>query len=548
MKNRSVRGILIFLFILLSIYFTLQFVQGIPWGWAQKKLNLGLDLKGGMQLLLEVDFSEVNINKADRENAVQSAIEIIRNRIDQFGVTEPSIQRIGDNRILVQLPGIQEFDRAKNLIGRTARLEFKLVAEQDEYEKVLTSIDDYLKKNIEKYSFLSEITEDLAVADSNIASDILKDDSAATNDSTATETVETDLLNEKDKVFTNLINSGGRPYTIAYDYVPFFKKLLEDPAFKRSFPSNYQLALSKDDKNDPKADRGVYVLYSNAEITGDYLDDAHTSTGKNMSDPNTYNKPIINLEFNRNGAKKFANITGQNRNRMLAIVLDDVVYMAPRINDRIPDGRAIISGVFNMAEAHDLVIVLKAGNLPAPVEIIERKDVGATLGTDSIKAGQMAGLIGLVIVAIFMLVYYKVGGLFANIALVLNIGFTLSVLTLFGATLTMPGIAGLILTIGMAVDANVLIFERIREELDLGKTVRSAVDAGFSRAIITIADANITTLIAAIVLYNFGTGPIRGFAVTLGIGIVGSMFTAIVFVKALFDTFVTSGKREKLSI
>ncbi len=547
MKNRSVRGMLIFLFILLSLYFTLQFVPGIPWGWAQKQLNLGLDLKGGMQLLLEVDFSEVKINKADKENAVQSAIEIIRNRIDQFGVTEPSIQRIGENRILVQLPGIQEFDRAKNLIGRTARLEFKLVAEQNEYEKVLTSIDEYLQKNLDKYSFLSEITEEIAKADADVASDILSDD-AADSTSTTSETVETDLLDEKDKVFTNLINSGDRPYTIAYDYVPFFKKLLDDPAFKRSFPSNYQLALSKDDKDDPKADRGIYILYSNAEITGDYLDDAHTSTGKNMSDPNTYNKPIINLEFNRNGAKKFANITGQNRNRMLAIVLDDVVYMAPRINDRIPDGRAIISGVFNMAEAHDLVIVLKAGNLPAPVEIIERKDVGATLGTDSIQAGKMAGIIGLVIVAIFMLIYYKIGGLFANFALVLNIAFTLSILTLFGATLTMPGIAGLILTIGMAVDANVLIFERIREELALGKTVRSAVDAGFARAIITIADANITTLIAAIVLYNFGTGPIRGFAVTLGIGIVGSMFTAIVFVKALFDTFVTSGNREKLSI
>ncbi|MBN2830409.1 MAG: protein translocase subunit SecD [Candidatus Cloacimonetes bacterium] len=545
MKNRSVKGIMIFLFILLSLYFVLQFIPGIPWSWAQKKLNLGLDLKGGMQLLLEVDFSEVNINKADKENAVQSAIEIIRNRIDQFGVSEPSIQRIGENRILVQLPGIQEFERAKNLIGKTARLEFKLVAEKDEYEKVLNDIDSYLKANIDKYSFLSELSTELAEENSDIASQILNNDA----DSTATENkTETDLLDDNNKIFSNLINSGDRGFTIAYDYVPLFKKLMEDPAFKRSFQANYQLALGKDDKEDPKADREFYILYSNPEITGDYLEDASTSTGKNMSDPKTYNKPIINLEFNRNGAKKFANITGQNRNRMLAIVLDDVVYMAPVINDRIPDGKAIISGVFNMMEAHDLVIVLKAGNLPAPVNIVERKDVGATLGTDSINAGKLAGIIGLIVVALFMLVYYKIGGVFANFALVMNIAFTMSILTLFGATLTMPGIAGLILTIGMAVDANVLIFERIREELAAGKTVRSAVDAGFARAIITIADSNITTLIAAIVLYNFGTGPIRGFAVTLGIGIVGSMFTAIVFVKALFETFITSTNRDKLSI
>ncbi|MDP8232400.1 MAG: protein translocase subunit SecD [Candidatus Zophobacter franzmannii] len=546
MNNRSVKGMLIFLFILLSLYFVLQFVPGIPFTWAQKKLNLGLDLKGGMQLLLEVDFSEVNIKKADKENAVQSAIEIIRNRIDQFGVSEPSIQRIGDNRILVQLPGIQEFERARNLIGKTARLEFKLVAEQDEYEKVLTNVDTYLKKNIEKYAFLKEVQEELAMEDSDVASDILDD--VADTTATEEEAVETDLLDEEDKVFTNLINSGDTPYTIAYDYVGLFKELIKDPSFKKAFPSNFQLVLGKDDKDDPKSDRPFYILYSNPEITGDYLDDASTSTGKNMSDPKTYNKPIISLEFNRNGAKKFANITGQNKNRMLAIVLDDVVYMAPRINDRIPDGRAIISGVFNMMEAHDLVIVLKAGNLPAPVNIIERKDVGATLGTDSINAGKRAGLIGLIVVAIFMLVYYKIGGVFANIALVLNISFTLSILTLFGATLTMPGIAGLILTIGMAVDANVLIFERIREELASGKTIRSAVDAGFARAMITIADSNITTLIAAIVLYNFGTGPIRGFAVTLGIGIIGSMFTAIVIVKALFNTFVTSSNRDKLSL
>ena len=241
-------------------------------------------------------------------------------------------------------------------------------------------------------------------------------------------------------------------------------------------------------------------------------------------------------------------ITGQNIRRRLAIVLDGVVYTAPTIQDRIRGGEARITGNFTLDETQDLVIVLRAGNLPAPVNIIEERTVGPTLGADSVRSGLSAALFGLIIVMIFIVIYYRGPGIIANVALIVNMGIIMAALTILGAALTMPGIAGIILTIGMAVDANVLIFERIREELKSGKTVRSAVDAGFSRAIVTILDANITTLITAIVLYQFGTGPIRGFAVTLSLGILASMFTAIVMVKALFEAVITNKNRTELSI
>ncbi|MDZ4181399.1 MAG: protein translocase subunit SecD, partial [Candidatus Cloacimonadaceae bacterium] len=259
-------------------------------------------------------------------------------------------------------------------------------------------------------------------------------------------------------------------------------------------------------------------------------------------------KPYISLEMKREGARKFERVTNDNVGKRLAIVLDDVVYSAPNIQERIAGGRAQITGRFTTSEANELAILLNSKNLDAPIRPISTTIIGATLGTDSIRSGTKAGIFGLIAVVIFMLVYYKLAGLIADFVLVFNVGFILSVLTLFGATLTLPGIAGIILTIGMAVDANVLVFERIREELDAGKTPRSAVDSGYKRAVVTIWDANITTLIAAAVLYNFGTGPIRGFAITLAIGIIGSMFCAIVFVRTILDNFVLVGNKKNLSI
>jgi preprotein translocase subunit SecD len=254
------------------------------------------------------------------------------------------------------------------------------------------------------------------------------------------------------------------------------------------------------------------------------------------------------MKMNRDGARKFEVLTGNNINRRLAIVLDGVIYAAPMIKDRIPRGEAQISGTFTLDEVRDLVIVLRTGNLKAPVKEARTVVVGASLGADSIRSGAMAGIVGFLAVVLFMLIYYKGAGFIADFALVCNIAFIGAMLAAFGATLTLPGIAGIILTIGMAVDSNVLIYERIKEELDNGKTARSAVDAGYNRATITIWDSQLTTLIAAAVLYNIGSGPVRGFAVTLAIGIVGSMFTAIVLVRAIFDAFILRKNKPTLSI
>ncbi|MEA1972725.1 MAG: protein translocase subunit SecD, partial [Candidatus Cloacimonadota bacterium] len=350
-----------------------------------------------------------------------------------------------------------------------------------------------------------------------------------------------------ESVFTDLASTGGRMGLISPEYVPMMKDLLNDRSIKRLIPRGIEIALSKVDSRDSKKPRELFFLYKKAELEGKYLQSASVQIGKGY-DPKTANKPYVSLTFNKIGAKKFERVSGQNINKRLAIVLDGVVYVAPTIQDKIRNGKAQITGGFTLEEANDIVIVLKAGNLPAPVNIIEERTVGPTLGSDSIQAGILAAIYGLAIVALFMLIYYGLSGLIADIAVAINMLFVLAALTIFEGTLTMPGIAGLILTIGMAVDANVLIFERIREELKKGKTVRTAINGGFAKAIVTILDANITTLITAFVLFQFGTGPIKGFAVTLSIGIVGSLFCSIILVKATFDSVIANKNRKKLSI
>lgn len=533
MKKHKIRGIIILVVLLVTLYYFLPLiVPDLPGFWTEKRLNLGLDLQGGTQLQLEVDFSEVRLSESEREEAVRSALEIIRNRIDQFGVAEPSIQRSGSNRIMVQLPGLDDPERAKELIGRTAMLEFKLVATSEKIEETYNALNEYLKHNHERYDFLEEFTEDV---DDDEMIDILADDE------------EIEDLGVNDRIFTALTTAEGRSGLVEYRHLDKIRRLLGDEEFQKQIPTGLQILLGKENREDPYAAREIYVLRDRAELTGQYLDSAAVRIGEGY-DPRTAGKPYVALNFNREGARIFANVTGQNIQRRLAIVLDDVVYVAPTIQDRIPGGEAQITGEFTMQETQDLVIVLRAGNLPAPVNIIEERTVGPTLGSDSIRAGILAAIIGMCIVVLFMLIYYKLSGLIANIALLVNICFIIAVLTMLEGTLTMPGIAGMILTIGMAVDANVIIFERIRENLKSGKTVRTAVDGGFSRALVTILDANITTLITAIVLYQFGTGPIRGFAVTLSIGIIGSMFAALILGKAIFDTFITNIRRERLSI
>ncbi|PLX96100.1 MAG: protein translocase subunit SecD [Desulfuromonas sp.] len=384
-----------------------------------------------------------------RESAIRQALETLRNRVDQFGVSEPTLQRQSDNRILIQLPGIKETQRAIDLIGKTARLEFKMIAED---------------------------------------------------------------ANPQD-------------------------------AIKGILPAGTQLLYERRVDNMTGAvSETPLVVQERTALTGDLLADAQVRIDTR------FNEPYVAIDFNTVGAKRFDQITAANVGKRMAIVLDDTIYSAPVIRERISGGSAQISGSFTEQEATDLAIVLRAGSLPAPVEILENRTVGPSLGQDSIKQGVVSVAIGGLLVVLAMLIYYNLSGIIANLALILNLVFIMAMLSLFKATLTLPGIAGIVLTVGMAVDANVLIFERIREEMRLGKTARAAVEAGYGKALLTIVDANITTLIAAVVLFQFGTGPVKGFAVTLSVGIIASMFTAIFVTRLIFDFFLDRRQIKRLSI
>jgi preprotein translocase subunit SecD len=384
-----------------------------------------------------------------RDYAVRQALETLRNRVDEFGVSEPTLQRQADNRILIQLPGIKDPQRAIDLLGKTALLEFKMVME-----------------------------------DANL----------------------------QDAIAGNLPPGGQLLYERNVD--PRTGAVTEIPL----------------------------VVENKTILTGDLLSNAQVRIDTRFNDP------YVSIDFNSVGAKRFDQITAANIGKRMAIVLDDTVYSAPVIRERISGGSAQVSGSFTEQEATDLAIILRAGSLPAPVDILENRTVGPSLGQDSINQGILSVLIGGLLVIAAMLIYYKLSGLVANFVLVLNIVFIMAMLSIFGATLTLPGIAGIVLTIGMAVDANVLIFERIREEVRLGRTARAAMEAGFEKAKLTIIDANVTTLIAALVLFQFGTGPVKGFAVTLSVGIISSLFTAIVVSRLIFDLYLSRGKVDRLSI
>ncbi|MCB5246804.1 MAG: protein translocase subunit SecD [Candidatus Cloacimonetes bacterium] len=524
-------SILIFVLVTLAFLSPLLIPEGGSWP-IKQRLNLGLDLKGGTQIVLGVNTDE--LPEADRLDAVKNNIEIIRNRIDQFGVAEPTIQRIGENKILVQLPGEDDQMEAEKLVTQSAVLEFRLVAKPDDAERFLDLLDGITQANLGSIPVLAKLDAEDRELDGP---------DAATADSTEAE--------PKSGIFKSLITTSERDYVVRYDDLETMRALLADSTFIRLKPKGYDLLLESVDEEKRLAQEPsvIYVLKSAAEVKGTDVDGASMEIGStDSSNPQMAGKPYIALNFTRQGARRFANVTGDNTGERLAIVVDNTVYSAPVIQDRIPDGKATITGIFSTEEARSLAILLNNKSLSAPIEPQYSQKVSATLGSDSVKSGLMAGLIGIIAVAIFMLVYYKLCGLVADFVLIFNVGFILAMLTAFGGTLTLPGIAGIILTIGMAVDANVLIFERIREELDAGKTPRSATDAGFKRASVTIWDANLTTLIAAFVLYQFGTGAIRGFALTLTIGIVGSIFSAIVFVRFIMDKTMLTGNRKNLSI
>ncbi len=524
----------------------------------KKALKIGLDLRGGVHLVMELDRSKLPEDMV--KEPIEEAIEIIRNRVDQFGVAEPVIQRVGENRIIVELPGLENPTLAKEIIGKTALLEFKLLAEPSQIKSFVDSVDALLKDNPALASIITgELTEEVASADTLPAmeAEVAEEESAVTvikpgelfDEDVAGKTMPPTLEEEsEEKLFSATVDIFGDVIAVPPTEYRRVKELIEREEVQRLVPKGLQLAVS----DELEEFRGVkfrplYLLKEKASITGSYLSRADFSLSS-PNDPEAPNQPVVNLTFNKAGARIFSRLTGANIDKKLAIVLDGVVHSAPVIRTKIRDGRARITGIRELDEAKALAIVLRAGSLPAPLLILEERTLGPTLGEDSVRKGILSIIIGSLMIALFVAFYYRGSGLIALAAVILNLFLLMAAMATVRATLTLPGIAGIILTVGMAIDANVLIFERIREELRNRRSVAAAIDSGYSKAFWTIFDANLTTLIAGIVLYRFGTGPIRGFAVTLCFGIVISMFTAIFVTRMIMDWIIATKRPEKLSI
>ena len=576
-----------------------------------KIIKQGLDLKGGMYIVLEADIPtlltnlatldderlKVIINKAEEESknpdvdffvalennvksdgiklsryyheygssldeillslkdeaddAINRVLEILQNRVDQFGVSEPTIQKQGKHRIVVELAGIQDSDRARSLLQSTALLEFYLVKNISVTNEMIAQLDNLLKgdKDLTKVELPKKLEEKKSDDEATSVSELFGE-SETTNTSTA-DNNEDDSQLSLNAPFSSLLTALPGDIGLEDKNLYRFKKLLSLPEVAtRLKNSNGQFLLSQN--NQEMTDNSIEKIYKlyyvedKPELTGGIVDEARADLGSLGS--GSAGQAVVSLSMNSDGSRTWSRVTGANIGERIAIVLDKKVHMAPSIREKIPSGRTQIEGFANISEAKDLAIILRAGALPAPVNIIEERIVGPSLGADSIKQGTQAVTLGLILVLIFILIYYKFSGLIASFALIWNILIVLAVLASLQATLTLPGIAGLILTVGMSIDANVIIFERIREELRRGKTPKTAIDSGYSRAITTIVDANVTTLIASLVLYQFGTGPIKGFATVLFWGILISMFTAVFITRTIFNTYVSRKSITSLSI
>ena len=461
--------------------------------------------------------------KLEADDSINRIIEIIQNRVDQFGVSEPTIQKQGSDRVIVELAGIQDSERARSLLQSTALLELMIV------------------KNVESTNTIIRQIDNLA------------------NTSNSIEDKKTDVENlfstdegANDLQFSSLLIGVGNDIGIEKNNLDKLNAILEQESIKQLLDAtNGQFLLSNSAKtfiNDFGDEEEIYIVYhlnKNAELTGGVIENAQVRIAQAGV---TAGQPIVQMEMSSAGSREWARITGANIQKRIAIVLDKKVHMAPVINSQIFGGATVIEGLDSVNEAEDIAIVLRAGALPVPVTIVEERTVGASLGADSVNQGTYSMIIGLLLVILFIVLYYRMSGFIASFSVIWTLILLLGVLALLQATLTLPGIAGLILTVGMSVDANVIIFERIKEELRKGKAIRSAIDAGYQRAITTIVDANLTTGIAAAVLYQYGSGPIKGFATVLFWGIIVSMFTAIIVTRFVFD-FITSRRNiEKLSI
>lgn len=554
----------------------------------EKRMKLGLDLQGGMRIVLEVntgklleklaknpddtfknvleesekesektDESAVDIAvrkfqqrgirlsryygtirqsdadiiselKKSSEDAVSRAMEIMRNRVDQYGVSEPSILRQGSRRIIVELPGVAKEEEAKQLLQGTALLEFRIVRNADFTFPIMQRIDNVLAGKIEDSTKVNEEKETAQKDTSETASD------------TSNKQLTEEEFKVKHPFFTIArIDPQGRSAEayVQADERNKLEMMLNRPDVQKVIPNNVEFKFSAKTEKDANGKEfyRLFLVNKEPELTGGVITDAQANI-----DPNT-STPIVTMTMNSEGATEWARITGANIGKRIAIMLDGAIFSAPVVKGKIPGGRSQIEGMADMNEAKLLEIVLKAGALPAPVEIIEQRIVGPSLGQDSIASGFNSAFIGFIAIGLFMIFYYRQAGVDATITLSFIILSLLGILAGFSATLTLPGIAGIVLTMGMAVDANVLIYERIREELATGKTMKASVTSGFSRARAAIIDTHITTFITGIILYEFGTGPVQGFALTLMIGIICTLFGALVVSRLMLDYLVSRG-------
>jgi len=491
-----------------------------------KAIRLGLDLKGGMHIVLAVEKPQ----EGEISDVQDRVLEIIRNRVDKIGVTEPQIQTSGTNRIVVDLPGFTDIEQAKKLIGETAQLQFKLMPSAEETQALLNKIDSVLAA-VQPATSTDDKTDEAEAAEDTTLDAIVDILSEQAPEQGAPISGEDEFFSEHP--FTTLVDqSDGSRLAIPMSDFYEAEKLLNTPEVIALIPPDIQLAWStRKFYIGDRAYQGLYFLKAKSELSGEHLVDANPGFDQ-------FRRPIVSFALDSKGAKRFSALTGANIQKPLAIVLDDRVESAPTIQSRIRDkGQIELGGTATWEDAQILAVVLKAGALPAKVNIIQNSVVGPSLGQDSINKGRFAMIIGLIAVVILMLFYYRISGLIADFALLLNFLFIFGFMIIPGinATLTLPGIAGIILTMGMSVDSNVLIFERIREELRTGKTVRASIDAGYARALLTIIDSHVTTLITALFLFMFGTGPIKGFAVTLSVGVSLSLFTALFVTKVIFN-------------
>jgi protein-export membrane protein SecD len=567
MKNVGVRFGVVAAVLLLTVYLLIPSVMFYTKSEAEQEqvrmdnpaslkriLNLGLDLQGGMRLVLEIDRSKLDSNDKD---VIDRAYAIIENRINQLGVAEPVLQKQGRDRIIVELPGIKDEKVAKEVIGKTAQLEFNLVRDDAVRERALSIIENTVSGKAEADTAETDSSKAAAgdtkqdKAEQELADKLFSgSESGEEADSAKAEDEETDDIFAAG-TFRSMVEYMGEMAVVKTEDVRKVNEFIRRDDVRRALEraglgGNVFLWGNENfspNNSSPQTYKFLYYVKAAPEMKGDVIKNAMSTIDQGGMNAG---KAKVDMEMNSAGARRFTTVTGHNINKQLAIILDSTVYSAPRIISRISGGRAEITGSFTMEEAKSLAIILRAGALPAPVKIVEERTVGPSLGQDAIHKGIMAGVIGTALIIVFMVVYYKISGFIALFALLVNMLIVLATMAAINATLTLPGIAGLILLVGMGIDANVLIFERVREEIAQGRTIRSAIDQGYSNALSAILDSNLTTIITGFILLWKGTGPIRGFAVTLIIGITASLFTALFVSKLLMSTFFN--KKSKLSI